>query len=110
MIYPGDSGYRYETGGKVENLRDLTVHKGQNCFILPYFSVRDYHKTFYRPENLCLLITGQVELQGLFQALHQVEQKILSKPKLPAWDRPWQSPIPPFTTSVTEVWFNILHN
>ena len=41
--------------------------------------VRDYHKEFYRPENLCLIITGQVEPEQVFAALKPFEEKILSK-------------------------------
>ena len=39
----------------------------------------DYHREFYRPENLCLIITGQVEPEQVFAALRPVESRILSK-------------------------------
>ncbi len=49
MLHPEGSGYRAITGGKLENLRKLTNH-----------AVKKYHAEFYRPENLCIIITGQV--------------------------------------------------
>jgi Zn-dependent M16 (insulinase) family peptidase len=44
-----------------------------------YLQVRNYHKEFYRPENLTLIIAGQVKPDEIFQALAPVEEKIISK-------------------------------
>jgi Zn-dependent M16 (insulinase) family peptidase len=44
-----------------------------------YLQVRSYHKEFYRPENLTLIIAGQVKPDEVFQALTTVEDKIISK-------------------------------
>lgn len=41
--------------------------------------IRHYHREFYRPENLHIIITGQVEAEDVFAALESVQQKILSK-------------------------------
>lgn len=49
------------------------------CFI---FQIRKYHHEFYRPENLNIIITGQVEPEEVFSALEAVEQKILRKVSL----------------------------
>ena len=68
-LFPGDSGYKSETGGILMNLRESTSHK----------KVVDYHRQFYRPENLVLIITGQIDLQEVFRALDGVEEKILKK-------------------------------
>jgi Zn-dependent M16 (insulinase) family peptidase len=43
------------------------------------FKVCDYHHEFYRPENLCLLITGQVKPEDVFERIKSFEEKILSK-------------------------------
>lgn len=43
--------------------------------------VRKYHKDFYRPENLCVIITGQVKHADVFKALQPIEEKILAKVK-----------------------------
>uniref|UniRef100_S4REB2 Uncharacterized protein n=1 Tax=Petromyzon marinus TaxID=7757 RepID=S4REB2_PETMA len=86
-MYSGRCGYKSETGGMLENLRTSTSHK----------KVCDYHRTFYRPENLCLIITGQVDPEEVFRALDLTEQKIKSKDPLPPHVRPWQSSVPEFT-------------
>ena len=47
-LYPG-SGYSTETGGLMKELRTLT-----------HETVQAYHQEFYRPDNLCLIITGNI--------------------------------------------------
>ena len=47
------------------------------CGVVP--QVRDFHKEFYRPENLTVIITGQVKPEDVFQALAPFEDKIVSK-------------------------------
>lgn len=49
VLYPEGSGYRAVTGGRVENLRKLTNE-----------AVKAYHREYYRPDNLCIILTGQV--------------------------------------------------
>lgn len=41
--------------------------------------MRDFHKQFYRPENLKLIITGQVKPEDVFRVLELIEKKILTK-------------------------------
>lgn len=86
--YPG-SGYSSETGGIMHNLRTSTNNE----------KVRAYHKQFYRAENLTIVLTGQVDAEAAFKSLDSVEQRILEKPKLPAFERPWQTPVPPLEAS-----------
>nr|XP_018913326.1 PREDICTED: uncharacterized protein C05D11.1-like [Bemisia tabaci] len=91
-LYPGKCGYKSETGGIMKNLRESCNNT----------KVRDFHKKFYRAENLRLIITGQVSAQQVFDALAPIEQKILLKahqtPQAP-FKRPWQDPVPPLTES-----------
>ncbi|XP_064616831.1 uncharacterized protein C05D11.1-like [Liolophura sinensis] len=89
-MYPGRCGYKSETGGIMENLRISTSHR----------KVCAYHHEFYRPENLCVIITGKVDPQEVFDALKPVEDKITAKGDRPAFTRPWQSPVPPLTQTV----------
>ncbi|EDV28100.1 uncharacterized protein TRIADDRAFT_21141 [Trichoplax adhaerens] len=89
-MYPGHCGYKSETGGILENLRSSTSHQ----------KVCDYHRSFYRPDNLGLIITGQIKPQDVFQKLESFEKRILQMGKLPTFDRPWQSPVPPISSSV----------
>ncbi|KAL2723884.1 uncharacterized protein V1478_008397 [Vespula squamosa] len=89
-IYPGHCGYKSMTGGALKNLRESTSNE----------KVRKYHKDFYRPENLTIIIAGQVNHDKVFKVLQPVEQMILSKGSRGPFERPWQSLVPPFTESV----------
>lgn len=44
--------------------------------------MRAYHKQFYRPENLKIIIAGQISPIDVFKALEPLEQQIFSKVKL----------------------------
>ncbi|KAI9323607.1 Metalloenzyme, LuxS/M16 peptidase-like protein [Dichotomocladium elegans] len=78
IMFPEGCGYRSETGGLMERLRELSVEK-----------IRGYHKAYYRPDNLCLIITGTINHDLVLQALGPVEENILTKGPLPPMDRPW---------------------
>eukprot|EP00026_Physarum_polycephalum_P001754 Phypoly_transcript_01756.p1 GENE.Phypoly_transcript_01756~~Phypoly_transcript_01756.p1 ORF type:complete len:1003 (+),score=143.28 Phypoly_transcript_01756:138-3011(+) len=93
LLYPGNSGYKSVTGGRLLNLRSLTVE-----------TIRNYHRDYYRVDNLVLIVTGKVADEELFKALAPVEAHILSKSKLPPIPRPWTNPenIQPFTIATTE--------
>lgn len=52
-------------------------------------SVRAYHRSYYRPDNLCLVVCGQVEQERLFSVLANVEAKIAKKPTPTPMQRPW---------------------
>ena len=84
-MYPGKCGYKSETGGKLENLRTSTSNE----------KVREYHQEFYRPENLCLIVTGHVDVESIFSTLQPVEDRIVSKGARSPFERPWQSSVPP---------------
>ncbi|XP_056630340.1 uncharacterized protein C05D11.1-like [Diorhabda sublineata] len=86
-IYPGKCGYSSETGGIMKNLRESTNN----------VKVKNFHKEFYRPENLKIVITGQVKPNEVFKALEKLETKIISKGPRGPFQRPWQSPVPPLT-------------
>lgn len=67
-IYP-NCGYSAETGGIMKNLRTSTTNK----------KVRDYHSEFYRPENMTVIITGQVKIDEVAEALAPLEKRMLEK-------------------------------
>ncbi|RUP48608.1 Metalloenzyme, LuxS/M16 peptidase-like protein [Jimgerdemannia flammicorona] len=94
LMFPEGCGYRSETGGLMECLRDLGVKQ-----------IRDYHRSYYRPDNLCLVITGKIDHARLLRALVPVEERIIRKGPLPPIRRPWvTSPQPPpLVKSVDEV-------
>lgn len=81
-IYP-NCGYSSETGGILSNLRTSTNNE----------KVRNYHAAFYRPENLHVIITGQIAPEDIFKALESLENNIASKGELPVFSRPWQTPV-----------------
>ncbi|KAF8592090.1 hypothetical protein K439DRAFT_1401667 [Ramaria rubella] len=81
LVNPSGSAYRSETGGLMEALRSLTVQQ-----------IRDYHRTYYVPYNLCLIIAGKVSTLSLLNVLQdQVEHSIMShEHSRPAhWRRPF---------------------
>ncbi|CAG8543440.1 8472_t:CDS:10 [Ambispora gerdemannii] len=94
IMYPPGIGYRSETGGLMECIRKLNVDK-----------IRQYHRDYYRPDNLCLIITGKVPHENLLQVLQPLDERIASKGALPPAKRPWvESPaIPPLEKSVEQV-------
>ncbi|XP_028177355.1 uncharacterized protein C05D11.1-like [Ostrinia furnacalis] len=85
-MYP-DSGYSAETGGIMNNLRTSTDNT----------KVTNFHKKFYRAENLTIILTGQISAEDVFNAIAIVEDDIIAKrAKEPQedWVKPWQT-IPP---------------
>ncbi|CAJ0749263.1 9193_t:CDS:10 [Entrophospora sp. SA101] len=79
LMYPEGCGYRYETGGLMECLRKL-----------------GYHRDYYRPDNLCLLLIGNVEEDKLLKTLDIADGRIAKKGPLPPHKRPFvDSPKPP---------------
>lgn len=98
LMYPETCGYRSVTGGLMERLREISVDQSKgivlkmgNVFYLSLYSVRQYHKSYYRPDNLCLIITGKVDKDELLKALEPVEESIIKKGPLPEMQRPWVS-------------------
>ncbi|KAL0951071.1 hypothetical protein HGRIS_007809 [Hohenbuehelia grisea] len=86
LLDPPGSAYRSETGGLMEALRVLTVEQ-----------IRDYHRTYYVPHNLTLIVTGKLSegTSSLLKVLQeQVEPSIISHgdargPRPEEWKRPF---------------------
>jgi Zn-dependent M16 (insulinase) family peptidase len=69
LIYPEESGYRSETGGRLENLRSLTCE-----------TVRQYHTEYYKPNNLAVIIAGTLESEEeLKRAMKPVLESLSKK-------------------------------
>jgi len=92
-MYPGRCGYKSETGGIMKNLRESCSHR----------KVNDYHKDFYRPDNLCVIIVGQVDHEEIFESLKDFDEKISAKGPLPPMTRPWTSKVAPLEESVNKL-------
>ncbi|KAL8673723.1 MAG: hypothetical protein Q9168_001884 [Polycauliona sp. 1 TL-2023] len=95
LMYPESVGFRYETGGMMEQLRVLTADR-----------IRKFHRDMYQPKNLCLVIVGDVDHTDLLQILEKFETTILDdipQPDAP-FQRPWveSNPAPPLATSTLE--------
>lgn len=101
---PPGSAYRSETGGLMEALRVLTVEQSTSAHRRPggacshtALLVRDYHRTYYVPHNLTLIVTGKLA-SGTASLLdvvqNQVEPTIVEHgqnkgPRPEGWKRPF---------------------
>ena len=81
QIYPKESGFRYDIGGLLENLRVLTNER-----------IRNFHKQMYQPKNLCVAVVGDIDDQKLLKTLDTFEDTIVDLvPRLDEpFDRPWE--------------------
>lgn len=66
LLYPKDVGFRYETGGMMEQLRVLTADR-----------IRAFHREMYQPKNLCLVLVGEIDHENLLDILDEFETGIL---------------------------------
>lgn len=92
IMYPEGVGFRYETGGMLEQLRALSADR-----------IREFHREMYQPKNLCVALFGEIDHEDLLDKLEQFESTILGdipKPDAP-FKRPWieSKQIPPLTKS-----------
>lgn len=95
LLYPENVGFRYETGGMMEQLRVLSADR-----------IRAFHREMYQPKNLCLVMIGEIDHHELLQILDKFEGEILDDIPSPSapFKRPWvESPqTPPLTESTVE--------
>ena len=95
LVYPEGDGFRYETGGLMENLRDLKAER-----------IRAFHRQMYQPKNLRLVVTGEVDHEELLQIVSAFEETILDD--VPAlkekFQRPWtdSKPTPPIAKTIVQ--------
>lgn len=96
LMYDEKVGFRYETGGMMEQLRVLTADR-----------IRRFHHDMYQPKNLCVIILGEVDHVDLLSTMDHFEDRILPDVDDPtaAFKRPWvDSPQPrKLSKSVTEI-------
>ncbi|KAH9973401.1 hypothetical protein BJV77DRAFT_1056481, partial [Russula vinacea] len=98
LLNPPGSAYRSETGGLMDALRKLTVEQ-----------IRDYHKTYYVPHNLSLIVAGKFS-NGTETLLSLVQNEV--EPSIIAHGRN-EGPKPPGKDESTgELWINYMgpHN
>ncbi|KAG0690230.1 hypothetical protein C6P40_003540 [Pichia californica] len=66
------SGYKSETGGLTKNLRTLDPN-----------TIREYHSSLYRPDNLCIIITGSVDETEILDLMAKFDAELPSAPETP---------------------------
>lgn len=92
-LYPEGDGFRYETGGMMENLRVLTADR-----------IRMFHKDMYQPKNLRVVLIGEIDHKELLDILDKFELSIAND--VPRLDEPFKRPwidskqTPPLAESV----------
>eukprot|EP00931_Biecheleriopsis_adriatica_P076118 TRINITY_DN49867_c0_g1_i1.p1 TRINITY_DN49867_c0_g1~~TRINITY_DN49867_c0_g1_i1.p1 ORF type:complete len:1112 (+),score=214.51 TRINITY_DN49867_c0_g1_i1:67-3402(+) len=92
--YPGRCSYKSETGGRLKELRELTNSM-----------VRTYHGEYYRPDNLCVIVTGQVSCRELCEAVKPTVESVVASKRLmslPKMEQPFSSPVPKPSASYLE--------
>lgn len=60
LMFPEGSGYRSETGGLTPNLRQISNDE-----------IRKFHKDAYSPDNLCLIVSGNVPEDELLKIVQE---------------------------------------
>ena len=81
---------RFYAAGSPSNIRNSTNEK-----------IKDYHRKYYRPENMVVIVSGSVEKEKLFASLRQVEEEEAAKQREP-FEKPFSEPCPPSRGSLVE--------
>ncbi|CAL8125775.1 unnamed protein product [Orchesella dallaii] len=91
-IYPPESGYHYQTGGVLKNLRETCNN----------VKVKDFHAKFYNPRNTCIIVCGMVEPTKLFRSLDPVIKKLVQRGTIDSWTKPWLEDVPEIPAPVVK--------
>lgn len=90
LLWEG-TNYVWETGGIMADIRAL-----DNA------TIQKYHRDYYRPNNLCIIVTGKVSALDLAKSMQPMVEKVTAKgglEKMLSTPPPWQSPVPPLKGS-----------
>ncbi|PHJ17331.1 peptidase m16 inactive domain-containing protein, partial [Cystoisospora suis] len=88
LLYPDGSGYRYETGGIMEQIRRTSNDR-----------VREYHRHFYKWDNLSLIFTGVFDVPLLLHTVRSSITTIENIRKNASMNSSSSSPYPPSSPS-----------
>lgn len=72
LLYPELLGYSSETGGLMSELRHLTNDQ-----------IKQFHKAMYRPDNLCVIITGSIDKDELLEIMSLFDNELQPLGELP---------------------------
>lgn len=91
-LYAESSGYSSETGGLMSELRHLTNDQ-----------IRTFHRSMYRPDNLCVVITGSVDEAELLKIMTKFDSELEPLPSIPQ-KRPFvdSTPVEPLKETVVK--------
>ena len=90
-MYPGRCGYKSETGGILKNIRETLSNQ----------KIKEYHLENYRPENLCVIVTGNIRDDDVLNTLMKFEKTIIMRRGVSQnWVRPWGEAVPLLPKSV----------
>jgi Zn-dependent M16 (insulinase) family peptidase len=89
-VFLNDCGYKWETGGIMENLRTSCSNE----------KVRAYHRKFYRPENLDIIICGDISIDRILDAVLPVDDRAAAT-NYGVYERPWTGEVKLFDTYAT---------
>ncbi|KAK6454328.1 mitochondrial processing peptidase [Scheffersomyces xylosifermentans] len=85
-LFAAKSGYSSETGGLTTELPTLTRD-----------DIKKFHESSYRPDNLCVIITGSVEEDELLSIMTEFDNELVPLPetpnKRPFVDSEWDPPL-----------------
>eukprot|EP00756_Hemistasia_phaeocysticola_P050644 Hpha_TRINITY_DN25839_c0_g1::TRINITY_DN25839_c0_g1_i1::g.19974::m.19974 len=79
----------YNSGGLMKDIRNLTNE-----------TIKKYHRTFYRPENMGIVIVGKVMPVDVAKATAGFVAKAQKREFAKGLPRPWQAPLPAFQSTV----------
>ncbi|CAI5760450.1 unnamed protein product [Candida verbasci] len=65
LLYSKTSGYSSETGGLMSELRNLSNEQ-----------IKQFHKSMYRPDNLCVIITGSIDQDELLNIMTEFDNEL----------------------------------
>ncbi|CAL8073041.1 unnamed protein product [Orchesella dallaii] len=98
-LYPPESGYHYNVGGKMQNLRESCTNE----------KVKNYHRKFYHLRNACVIVCGIVDKKSLFRSLMTVIDKFIPKdnpteslPSVELSPKPWINEVIPDLPAAVE--------
>lgn len=94
LFYPEKCSYRAETGGRLENLRSSCSNE----------KVKQFHRRFYDPCNMIVIVCGQINHDNVLAAVESVEERVLQDARRTEirnnFVKPFRSPIEPLKQSV----------
>lgn len=78
LLYGNESAFSSETGGLTKNLRVLTCDQ-----------IREFHKDIYRPDNLSIIVSGEIDPREFEVIIRKIDNDLPSIKTDPPHKRPF---------------------